>query len=103
MAEASKNGIKADGVEGIIMRDVSTVWMEVPRARDENGNLRGTYGIYPVKSQNVLIEDTWSYGSADAGIYVGQTIGAVIRRNVARRTLPVSRLRTAPMWMCTKT
>lgn len=87
VAEASKNGIKADGVEGIIIRDVSTVWMEVPRARDENGNLRGTYGIYPVKSQNVLIEDTWSYGSADAGIYVGQTIGAVIRRNVAEKNI----------------
>ncbi|MBY6198210.1 SO2930 family diheme c-type cytochrome [Vibrio hangzhouensis] len=87
VSEASKNGIKADGVEGIIIRDVAAVWMEVPRARDENGNLRGTYGIYPVKSQNVLIEDTWSYGSADAGIYVGQTIGAVVRNNVAEKNI----------------
>ncbi len=87
VAEASKNGIKADGVEGIIIRDVATIWMEVPRARDEDGNLRGTYGIYPVKSQNVLIEDTWSYGSADAGIYVGQTIGAVVRNNVAEKNI----------------
>ncbi|MFZ3512606.1 right-handed parallel beta-helix repeat-containing protein [Vibrio harveyi] len=87
IAEASKNGLKADGVEGIIIRDVAAVWLEVPRARDEDGNLRGTYGIYPVKSQNVLIEDTWSYGSADAGIYVGQTIGAVIRDNVAEKNI----------------
>ncbi|GAB7220015.1 parallel beta-helix domain-containing protein [Vibrio comitans] len=87
IAEASKNGLKADGVDGLIVRDVAAVWMEVPRGRDENGNLRGTYGIYPVKSQNVLIENTWSYGSADAGIYVGQTIGAVVRNNVAEKNI----------------
>lgn len=87
VSEASKNGIKADSVEGLIIRDVATVWMEVPRERDEDGSLRGTYGIYPVKSQNVLIEDTWSYGSADAGVYVGQTIGAVVRNNVAEKNI----------------
>lgn len=87
VSEASKNGIKADSVEGLIIRDVATVWLEVPRERDEDGSLRGTYGIYPVKSQNVLIEDTWSYGSADAGVYVGQTIGAVVRNNVAEKNI----------------
>lgn len=87
VSEASKNGIKADNVDGLILRDVAAIWLEVPRARDEDGNLRGTYGLYPVKSTNVLIEDTWSYGSADAGIYVGQTIGAVLRNNVAEMNI----------------
>ena len=87
VSEASKNGIKADNIDGLIIRDVAAIWLEVPRQRNESGSLRGTYGLYPVNSKNVLIEDTWSYGSADAGIYVGQTIGAVLRYNVAEMNI----------------
>ncbi|MDB5971611.1 MAG: hypothetical protein JWQ90_4061 [Hydrocarboniphaga sp.] len=43
--------------------------------------LSGRYGIYPVSSQNVLIEDSESIGASDAGIYVGQTNTAIIRRS----------------------
>ena len=43
--------------------------------------LSGRYGIYPVSSENVLIEDSESIGASDAGIYVGQTNTAIIRRS----------------------
>lgn len=43
--------------------------------------LSGRYGIYPVSSENVLIEDSESIGASDAGIYVGQTNNAIIRRS----------------------
>lgn len=39
----------------------------------------GRYGIYPVKSKNILVEDAESIGASDAGIYVGQTTTAIIR------------------------
>ncbi|MES1943974.1 hypothetical protein PC39_07664 [Salinisphaera sp. PC39] len=39
----------------------------------------GRYGIYPVKSQNILVEESESIGASDAGIYVGQTSTAIIR------------------------
>lgn len=39
----------------------------------------GRYGIYPVKSSNILIENAESIGASDAGIYVGQTSTAIIR------------------------
>lgn len=39
----------------------------------------GRYGIYPVKSRNILIEQAESIGASDAGIYVGQTSTAIIR------------------------
>lgn len=39
----------------------------------------GRYGIYPVKSSNILIEGSESIGASDAGIYVGQTSTAIIR------------------------
>lgn len=43
----------------------------------------GRYGIYPVNSQNILVEDTESIGASDAGIYVGQTDNAIIRNSRA--------------------
>ncbi len=39
----------------------------------------GRYGIYPVNSENVLIDNSESIGASDAGIYVGQTKKAIIR------------------------
>ena len=39
----------------------------------------GRYGIYPVKSRNILVENAESIGASDAGIYVGQTTTAIIR------------------------
>ncbi|UWN48520.1 hypothetical protein ASALC70_00703 [Alcanivorax sp. ALC70] len=39
----------------------------------------GRYGIYPVESENILVEDSESIGASDAGIYVGQTNTAIIR------------------------
>lgn len=43
----------------------------------------GRYGIYPVKSSNILIEYSVSVGASDAGIYVGQTDNAIIRHSRA--------------------
>jgi uncharacterized repeat protein (TIGR03806 family) len=43
----------------------------------------GRYGIYPVSSENILIEDSESVGASDAGIYVGQTNTAIIRNSRA--------------------
>ncbi len=45
--------------------------------------LSGRYGIYPVNSQNILVENTESIGASDAGIYVGQTDNAIIRNSRA--------------------
>lgn len=39
----------------------------------------GRYGIYPVSSENILVENAESVGASDAGIYVGQTNNAIIR------------------------
>lgn len=44
----------------------------------------GRYGIYPVNSQNILVDDVISVGASDAGIYVGQTDNAIIKNSIAR-------------------
>ena len=43
----------------------------------------GRYAIYPVLSKNLLIEDSEGVGASDAGIYVGQSNNALMRRNRA--------------------
>ncbi|WP_240464842.1 parallel beta-helix domain-containing protein [Paraferrimonas sp. SM1919] len=75
--EANNNGIKLKNSNGIILRRVGAVW----EGELNQGN--GAYGLYPVECENILIEDSYSRGSADAGIYVGQSKYIVVRRNLA--------------------
>jgi parallel beta-helix repeat protein len=43
----------------------------------------GKYGIFPRGADNVLIEYSEVIGASDAGIYVGQCLGGIIRNNKA--------------------
>jgi parallel beta-helix repeat protein len=42
----------------------------------------GGYGLYPVTSQNVLIDDCYVTGASDAGIYVGQSQQVIVRNSL---------------------
>lgn len=75
--EAAANAIKLKNTDGVILRSVATVW------DGELNQENGAYGLYPVECQNILIEDSYVRGSADAGIYVGQSSNIVVRNNVA--------------------
>ncbi len=82
--EAPKNAIKADGVNGIHMTYVAAVWQT---DLEEGGSNNGAYGLYPVSSQNVLMENNYAKGSADAGIYVGQSNNIIVRNNIAEHNV----------------
>ncbi len=69
------DGIKAVGVNGTTIRRVKIEWTK--RAAQENG----AYGLYPVMSSNVLLEDNLVIGASDAGVYVGQSKNIIVRRN----------------------
>lgn len=79
--ESNKNAIKATNVNGVHFAYTASVW-DGPLEADN-----GAYGLYPLHCQNVLIENNYSAGSADAGIYVGQSRNVVIRDNVAIRNV----------------
>ncbi|HEX6385040.1 MAG TPA: parallel beta-helix domain-containing protein [Anaerolineae bacterium] len=64
------NGVLVEGVTGVHFHDIFA----------EN---TGTYGVYPVQSTNVLIEDVEVTGVNDAGIYAGQCVDVVVRHSVA--------------------
>lgn len=76
--DAVKDGIKVEDTNGVVYRRVKTTWRN---AGDENN---GPYGIYPVRVQNVLVEDSVAENASDAGLYVGQCQNAIVRNNVVR-------------------
>ncbi|WP_417483921.1 parallel beta-helix domain-containing protein [Maricaulis salignorans] len=75
------DGLKINDGENIIVRGVRVEWTAGPRTEN------GAYGIYPVQTRNVLVEDSIAIGASDAGIYVGQSRNVVIRRNRAERNV----------------
>ncbi|WP_417494133.1 parallel beta-helix domain-containing protein [Maricaulis sp.] len=75
------DGLKVNNGENIIIRGVRVEWTAGPRTEN------GAYGIYPVQTRNVLIENSIAIGASDAGIYVGQSRNVVLRRNRAERNV----------------
>ncbi len=71
------DALKVNEGKNIIIRGVRTEWTRGPNTEN------GAYGIYPVQTQNVLIEDCIAKGASDAGIYVGQSRDIIMRRNLA--------------------
>lgn len=79
--EANKNGIKVVGVNGVHLTYTATIWEGALEADN------GAYGLYPLQSQNILMEHNYARGSADAGIYVGQSNNIVVRNNIAKENV----------------
>ena len=71
--DTAGDAIKAQGCAGITFADVETSWTGKPAATN------GSYGLYPVQCSGVLIEGCRARGASDAGIYVGQSRGIVVR------------------------
>ena len=71
------DGIKTMNVRGITFRNVRVRW--TAKSSETNGG----YGLYPVQCQQVLIDSCEASGASDAGIYVGQSRGIVVRNSRA--------------------
>lgn len=100
LAGAGASGIKAEAIKGIAIEDLAVLnttgdgivaiecedvifrnlRVEWERGADAEN---GLYGLYPVRSTNILIEGTEVRGSSDAGIYVGESNYAIVRNNNA--------------------
>jgi parallel beta-helix repeat protein len=71
------DALKINESKNVIIRRVRTEWTNGPDPEN------GAYGIYPVQSQNILIEGSVAIGAADAGIYVGQSSQIIVRNSRA--------------------
>ncbi len=75
------DGLKINEGRNIVIRRVRAEWTNGP---DEKN---GAYGIYPVQTENVLLEECIAIGASDSGIYVGQSRNVIIRNNLAERNV----------------
>ncbi|HEV3003554.1 MAG TPA: parallel beta-helix domain-containing protein, partial [Pirellulales bacterium] len=65
--DARGDAVKVNGADGVTLRRLRVEWTGGPKTTN------GSYGLYPVLCQNVLVEECTVRGSSDAGIYVGQS------------------------------
>jgi len=79
--DTAGDGLKINDGRNIIIRRVRTEWTNGP---DEKN---GAYGIYPVRTENLLLEECVAIGASDSGIYVGQSRNVVVRNNRAERNV----------------
>ena len=75
------DALKINQGRNITIHGVRIAWTDGPKSTN------GAYGLYPVKTQNVLVEDSVVIGASDAGIYVGQSNNIVVRRNRAEQNV----------------
>ena len=75
--DSKGDGLKINDGDNITIRKVKVQWTGGSKVTN------GAYGIYPVKTRNVLIEDCVAIAASDAGIYVGQSNGVVVRHSRA--------------------
>jgi parallel beta-helix repeat protein len=69
------NGIVVDGAEDVVFRNLKVTWDGEPRTEN------GAYAVYPTHTKRVIVEYCEVVGASDAGIYVGQSVDAIVRHN----------------------
>mgnify|MGYP000873093048 CR=1 FL=1 len=79
--DAAGDALKVENSNNITMRRVRVEWTGGPKETN------GPYGLYPVTCKNVLIEECVAIAASDAGIYVGQSDGVIMRRNRAEKNV----------------
>ncbi|WP_201276856.1 parallel beta-helix domain-containing protein [Microbulbifer sp. ALW1] len=71
------DALKVNEGKNIIIRNIRVEWTNGPATEN------GAYGIYPVQTENTLLEGNVAIGASDAGIYVGQSRNVIVRNNRA--------------------
>lgn len=75
--DSKGDAVKAQLVDGLVLRDVKGEWTGGPKPTN------GSYALYPVQCTRVLIERCTAVGASDAGIYVGQSKHIIVRNSIA--------------------
>jgi parallel beta-helix repeat protein len=75
------DGIKVEGGNGILFDTVGATWS------NPSPITHGAYGLYPVQSQNILIQNCQVSGARDTGIYVGQSFNIIVRNNTVKNNV----------------
>jgi parallel beta-helix repeat protein len=71
------DAVRASEVNGVTFRQLHVEWTRGPDSQN------GGHGIDAVNSTHVLIEDCFTSGARDAGVFVAESSKVIIRRNEA--------------------
>lgn len=71
------DAIKINDGKNIVVRRVRTEWTRGPHTDN------GAYGVYPVQTENTLLDGVVAIAASDAGIYVGQSRNVVVKNSRA--------------------
>ncbi|MCS4165607.1 MULTISPECIES: parallel beta-helix domain-containing protein [Sphingobacterium] len=72
--------LKINNSQDVVISNLHSIWSSAD-------STSGGYGIYPVLCKNVLVENCYAEGASDAGIYVGQTKGVIVRKCKAAKNV----------------
>ena len=75
------DAIKVENGNGVVFYMVQVQWVNPADGGFRDYSLHGAYGIYPVQSQNVLIDHCQIMGARDTGAYIGQSYNIVVSNN----------------------
>lgn len=75
------DALKSKGSSRVTFFNLRVEWTGGPKATN------GAYGVYPVSSTDVLIDNVRVSGASDAGIYVGQSKNIIVRNSLATRNV----------------
>lgn len=75
--DAKGDIIKTMHVTGVTFRRIRAAWTGKMSSKN------GSYALYPVLCEKVLVEGCIARGASDAGIYVGQSRTIIVRNNKA--------------------
>ncbi|HUP92738.1 MAG TPA: parallel beta-helix domain-containing protein [Solimonas sp.] len=89
--DAPGNGVRVFRSKYVTFRGVRIGWSNADPATPygnydasmDSWSNNGAYAFYPVVCRHVLIEDSISVGSSDAGVYIGQSSDILVRRTEA--------------------
>jgi parallel beta-helix repeat protein len=81
IADSKKDGLRVEDSTDVVISHVKATWTNGPATTN------GSYGLYPVRCTNVLMENSEAYNASDAGLYVGQSINVIVRDNIAQRNV----------------
>jgi parallel beta-helix repeat protein len=81
IADATKDALRIEDSKGVTIRRVKATWTAGVSSQN------GAYGLYPVRCQEVLMEQSEAWYASDAGIYVGQSRHVIVRNNIAKKNV----------------
>ncbi len=67
------DGIKTQKIKRVTFKNLRVEWTGEPLEKN------GAYGFYPVDCDSVLLDNCIAIGASDAGIYVGQSRGVIVK------------------------